>query len=49
VIKAEAVSGPQQLRDAAEEAAKQWVFRPHRVGGVPMNTIGFLNFNFNLQ
>lgn len=49
VIRSEAVSGPQQLRAAAAEAAKQWVFRPLRIGGVPVNTMGLLTFNFNLQ
>ncbi len=49
VIKSEAVSGPQQLRAAAVEAAKQWLFRPQRIGGVPVNAMGLLTFNFNLQ
>jgi protein TonB len=49
VIKAEAINGPQQLRAAAVEAAKQWVFRPLRIGGIPMNTMGILTFNFDLR
>src|SRR5262245_2005734 len=47
VIEAEAVSGHKLLREAAVEAAKQWVFRPAEKSGVPVKTKGTLTFHFN--
>src|SRR5262245_15080492 len=47
VIEAEAVSGHKLLREAAVEAAKQWVFRPAEKSGVPVKTKGTITFHFN--
>jgi TonB family protein len=48
VIEAKAISGHPALRSAAEEAAKQWVFRPARLDGAPIKQQDVLTFNFNL-
>lgn len=42
------ISGPPELRRAAEEAAKQWEFRPTQLSKVPVRVIGTITFNFNL-
>src|SRR5215510_5841361 len=47
VIEAEAVSGHQLLREAAVEAAKQWVFSPSKRSGVPVKVKGIITFHFN--
>jgi TonB family protein len=49
VIEAEAVSGHQLLREAAVEAAKQYVFSPTERSGVPVKVKGIITFNFNLD
>jgi len=54
VIKAEVVSGHQLLREAAVEAAKQWVFSPTEKSGVPVKAkgikfFGIITFNFNVE
>ncbi len=48
VIEAIAVSGHPLLRDAAVNAAKQWVFKPTELSGVPVKVQGILAFNFTL-
>lgn len=47
VEKAEAVSGPAELRDAAVDAVKQWEFRPTLLSGQAVKVIGRITFNFH--
>src|SRR5262245_47594390 len=47
VIEAEDVSGHQLLREAAVEAAKQWVFSPTKRSDVPVKVKGIITFHFN--
>lgn len=49
VIDAQVVSGHPLLRDAAVQAARQWVFKPTELSGVPVKVQGILTFNFTLQ
>lgn len=49
VIDAQVVSGHPLLRDAALQAARQWVFKPTELSGVPVKVQGVLTFNFTLQ
>jgi len=46
VIEAKAISGHPLLRDAAVEAARQWVFKPAILNGVPVKTEMVLTFAF---
>jgi len=46
VIEAKATSGHPLLRGAAEEAARQWVFRPATLKGLPVQTQIVLTFDF---
>jgi TonB family protein len=46
VIEATAVSGHVALRAAAEAAARQWVYKPATLDGVPMKTESVLTFTF---
>ncbi|HMV51532.1 MAG TPA: energy transducer TonB, partial [Blastocatellia bacterium] len=48
VVEASAISGHPLLRDAAVEAARQWVFKPVELSGTPVKVQGVLNFNFTL-
>jgi periplasmic protein TonB len=43
------LSGHQLLRDAALQAAKQWVFIPTELNGQRVRAIGLLTFNFKLD
>ncbi len=49
VIDAQVVGGHPLLREAALQAARQWVFRPTELSGVPVKVQGVLTFNFTLQ
>jgi len=49
VIDAQVVSGHPLLREAALAAARQWVFKPTELSGVPVKVQGVLTFNFTLQ
>lgn len=42
------ISGHPLLIAAAREAARQWVFRPAKVGGVPVRVITRIPIHFNL-
>lgn len=46
VIRAEAISGPPALRDAAVETAKQWKFKPMKLGDLPVMMEGVLLLEF---
>jgi TonB family protein len=46
VIEAKAISGHPLLRNAAVIAARQWIFRPTKLHGVPVPVEGILTFVF---
>lgn len=46
VIEAEAVEGPDLLRESALAAARLWVFKPTELAGRPVKVQGILIFNF---
>lgn len=49
VLNAGAVSGHPLLRDAALDAARQWLFKPTTLSEVPVKVQGVLTFNFALN
>lgn len=49
VAKAEAVSGPEMLREAAEDAAREAQFSPTRLSGQPVRVTGVITYNFVLN
>jgi TonB family protein len=49
VLKAVAVSGPVELREAAVEAARKARFSPTRLSGQPVKVSGRLSYNFSLR
>jgi TonB family protein len=49
VIEASAISGHPLLRDAALQAARQWLFKPTEFSGAPVKVQGILTFNFTLN
>ena len=49
VMSDQTVSGHPMLRAAAEDAARQWVFKPTTLNGVPVKVQGILTFNFTLN
>lgn len=42
------LEGPQQLQQAAAEAARRWRFNPTLIDGQPVRVTGYLSFNFAL-
>jgi TonB family protein len=49
VIDAIVIAGHPLLRDAALQAARQWVFKPTELSGVAVKVQGILTFNFSLN
>ncbi|MFN0110126.1 MAG: energy transducer TonB [Blastocatellia bacterium] len=49
VIDAQVLNGHPLLRQAAMDAARQWVFTPTMLSNVPVKVQGILSFNFLLQ
>jgi len=49
VIEATVIAGHPLLRDAALQAARQWVFKPTELSGVAVKVQGILTFNFSLN
>jgi TonB family protein len=49
VIRAKAVSGPDQLRGAAEEALMKWKFKPASLNGVNIASKARISMVFNLR
>lgn len=47
VISTRTISGPAELRGAAEDAAKGWEFAPTYLSKVPVKVIGTITFKFN--
>jgi TonB family protein len=47
VISTRTISGPAELRGAAEEAAKGWEVAPTYLSKMPVKVIGTITFNFN--
>ncbi|HEX5084039.1 MAG TPA: TonB family protein [Blastocatellia bacterium] len=48
VIDAVAINGHPALRNAAQDAARQWMFNPTEISGTPVKAQGLLTFNFKL-
>ncbi len=49
VVSATAISGPELLRSAAEEAVKQWKFKPASFNGVNMSSRARISVAFNVK
>jgi len=49
VIDAVAISGHPVLRSEAVKAARQWLFSPTKLSGVPVQVSGIITFNFTLS
>jgi TonB family protein len=49
VAKAEAVSGPSMLHEAAVDAAREAQFSPTRLSGQPVRVTGLVTYNFVLK
>lgn len=49
VSNATLLSGHPLLRDAALQAARQWLFIPTELNGRPVRAIGVITFNFTLN
>ncbi len=44
----EAISGPEELRQAASDAVQQWVYKPYLLNGNPVAVDSTVNVNFSL-
>jgi protein TonB len=44
----EAISGPEELRQAAVDAVQQWVYKPYLLNGNPVAVESTVTVNFNL-
>ena len=49
VVNADAVSGPQILRQPAIDAVKQWTYKPLMLNGQPAEVETTVTVNFNLK
>lgn len=49
VIDTAVLNGHPLLRDAAQQAARQWEFKPTELAGKPVKVQGILTFNFTLE
>ena len=49
VVSTQVVSGHPMLRAAAEDAGRQWLFKPTTLNQVPVKVQGILTFNFTLN
>ncbi len=49
VVRATAISGPAQLRRAAEEALMQWKFRPSSINGINTASRARISMDFNIK
>lgn len=49
VMGAAVLDGHPLLREAALQAARQWVFRPTILNGAPVKVVGVITFNFTLN
>ncbi len=49
VLDAQVINGHPLLRQAAVDAARQWIFTPTKLSNVPVKVQGVLSFNFVLQ
>ena len=49
VVSTRAISGHPLLKDSAITAAREWVFTPTELQGVPVKVIGTITFNFTLD
>ena len=43
------VSGPEQLREAALEAVKSWIYRPYSINGAPAGFRTLVNVKFTIE
>ncbi len=49
VIEAVVLSGHPALRESSLQAARQWLFRPTILNGLPVKVTGVITFNFKLE